>query len=150
MAVQMRQLPGFLAAGIFLAWWIYQKKKIDPAKITGRLGEVYVTVKNKYYIDEFANATVIKGTMALARFQKWIDENLVDGSVRLVGHVSMALATICSWIDKHIVDGLVNWLALTTQSFGSVIRLFQTGRIQQYASLAVGGVILAAAFMILS
>ena len=57
--------------------------------------------------------------------------------------------TDAAWIDKHIVDGTVNLVGLITQSFGSAIRLLQTGRIQQYVSFAVAGGLLAAAFLIL-
>jgi hypothetical protein len=38
----------------------------------------------------------------------------------------------------------------TTQALGSVARLMQTGRIQQYVSFAVGGALLLAAFHILT
>ena len=44
---------------------------------------------------------------------------------------------------------LVNLVGYMTQAFGSVVRLFQTGRIQQYVSFAVVGGILVAAFQIL-
>jgi NADH-quinone oxidoreductase subunit L len=141
---------GVLVLGFTGALWIYGLKRLDPARITGALGEVYVAVKNKYYVDEFVSATVIAGTMWLARAQTWIDENVVDGVVLGVGRVNKALGFVCAWIDKHIVDGAVNWVAHTCQAFGSVIRLFQTGRIQQYVSFAVGGAILVAAFHLLT
>lgn len=137
-------------AGIFMAWWMYNRKKLDPARITGALGEVYVAVEKKYYVDEFVNATVIKGTMVLARFQKWIDETVVDGFVLTIGRINKAFGFVNAWIDKNIVDGIVNWVGALAQSFGSVLRLFQTGRVQQYLSFAVAGGLLAAAFLILT
>ena len=136
-------------AGIFLAWWMYNKKRLSPDRITNSLGEVYVAVKNKYYIDEFNEATVIKGTLGLSKFQKWVDENIVDGFVLLNGRVHKGLGFIGAWIDKNIVDGLVNWVGAVAQAFGSILRLFQTGRVQQYVSFAVAGGLLAAAFLIL-
>jgi NADH-quinone oxidoreductase subunit L len=138
-----------LALGLFGAVWIYLLKKADPAKITARLGEVYTTVLNKYYIDEFVNVVVIKFSIWLAKVQRMIDENLVDGAVLLVGRATKALGFIAAWIDKHIVDGLVNLVGLTTHAFGSAVRQLQTGRIQQYVSFAVAGGLLAAAFLIL-
>jgi len=138
-----------MSSGIFMAWWIYHQRRLDPARITSKLGEVYQAVLNKYWIDEVVNATVIKGTMVLSTVQKWIDEKLVDGFVLLVGRISKGLGFFQAWIDKRIVDGAVNGVGNLTQVFGSVVRLFQTGRIQQYASFAVAGGIALAAGLIL-
>jgi NADH-quinone oxidoreductase subunit L len=107
-------------------------------------------VRDKYYIDEFVNATVIRGTMVAARVQSWIDSNIVDGLVVGTGKTARGFGFLCGWVDKHIVDGAVNWVGNTTQAFSSVVRLFQTGRIQQYISFAVGGALLVAAFHILT
>lgn len=139
-----------LALGFFAALWIYGLKKLDPARITGKLGLVYEAVRDKYYVDEAVNATVIRGTMGLAKGQKWVDENVIDGTVLGVGRLGRGLGTLCAWIDKNIVDGAVNWVGNTTQALGSVARLMQTGRIQQYISFAVGGALLLAAFHILT
>jgi NADH:ubiquinone oxidoreductase subunit 5 (subunit L)/multisubunit Na+/H+ antiporter MnhA subunit len=82
---------GVALGGIAIAYLLYGAKKIDPAKITGALGEVYHAVANKYWIDETVNATVIKMTLWLALAQKWFDENVVDGVVNGVGAVTRAL-----------------------------------------------------------
>ena len=139
-----------LALGLFVAFKMYLRRTWNPAKVTGFLGEGYELVKNKYYIDELVNMTVIRPTMWLSRVQKWIDENIVDGFVLAVGRVGKALGFISAWIDRYLVDGAVNWVGNTTQAFGSVMRLFQTGRIQQYISFAVAGGILVAAFHLLT
>jgi NADH-quinone oxidoreductase subunit L len=141
---------GVLLLGVIGAVLFYLLRKIDPARVTARLGRVYTTVANKYYIDEMVDGSVIRGTMALSRTQTWIDENIVDGLVLLIGRIHKALGFVCAWIDKNIVDGLVNLVAGVTQVSGSVIRMLQTGRIQQYVSFALAGGILLAAFHVLS
>lgn len=137
-------------AGIFVAWRLYVKKRPDPARIVPALGEVYHAVANKYWIDELVDMTVIRLTIGLALFQKWIDENIVDGLVNGVGILTRTLGFGSAWFDLKVVDGSVNGVAATTQAFGSVARLFQTGRIQQYVSFAVAGGVLLAAWLILS
>jgi NADH-quinone oxidoreductase subunit L len=136
--------------GIAIAYAIYLKKLIDPAKITRSLGEIYHLIANKYYIDEIVNASVIRPVMVLASFQKWVDENFVDGIVNGVGKLNRSVGFVAAWIDLHIVDGFVNGIASLTQNLGSIARLFQTGRIQQYVSFAVAGGLVAAAWLILS
>jgi NADH-quinone oxidoreductase subunit L len=141
---------GVLLLGVLGAALLYLWRKIDPARVTAKLGRVYTIVANKYYIDEMVNASVGRGTTALSRILTWIDENIVDGLVLLIGRIHKALGFACAWVDKHIVDGLVNLVASLTQVCGSVVRLFQTGRIQQYVSFAAAGGTLLAAFHILS
>jgi len=136
--------------GILLAWLTYSAKKIDPARIAGGLGEVYHAIRDKYYVDELVQATVIRGTMGLAHLQKWFDERVVDGLVNGIGWVNRAGGSASAWFDRTVVDGIVNAVGMTTQVFGSVIRLLQSGRIQQYVSYAVAGGLAAAAWLILS
>jgi NADH-quinone oxidoreductase subunit L len=141
---------GVAVLGIAIAYAIYLKKLIDPAKIARSLGEVYHLVADKYYVDEIVNASVIRAVMVLASVQKWLDENFVDGIVNGVGKINRGMGFAAAWIDLHIVDGLVNGIASMTQNLGSITRLFQTGRIQQYVSFAVAGGLIAAAWLILS
>ncbi|MEM7305958.1 MAG: NADH-quinone oxidoreductase subunit L [Planctomycetota bacterium] len=136
--------------GIFLAYFLYVRRRDLPAKITGALGIVYETVRDKYYIDQVINATVIKPSVAFGRLLKLIDERLVDGLVLLVGAINKQLGVVSAAFDRIVVDGLVNFVGLVSQTFGAVSRLLQTGRVQQYAAFAVGGALLTAAWLILS
>ncbi|MCZ6598085.1 MAG: NADH-quinone oxidoreductase subunit L [Planctomycetota bacterium] len=136
--------------GILLAWFLYVKRRDLPAKITAKLGAVYETVRDKYYIDELANVTVIRLTLTLAAVQAWFDRNVVDGLVNLVGLSNKGLGFFAAAFDRIVIDGAVTALALASQAFGAVLRLLQTGRIQQYATFAVAGGLLAAAWLILA
>jgi len=136
--------------GILLATITYWRKIIDPAKFTATIAPIYRLVLNKYWIDEFANKTVIRLTVVLAKVLKAFDEYVVDGIVLTVGRINKALGFIHAWFDKTVVDGLVNLVGGLSNTFGAALRLFQTGRIQQYVSFAVGGGLLTAAWLILS
>jgi NADH-quinone oxidoreductase subunit L len=81
---------------------------------------------------------------------KWIDEKIIDGLVLLVGRVNKATGFLSAWFDRMFVDGAVNAVAHVSQASGAAFRLLQTGRIQQYATFAVGGGLLTAAWLILS
>jgi NADH:ubiquinone oxidoreductase subunit 5 (subunit L)/multisubunit Na+/H+ antiporter MnhA subunit len=136
--------------GIAVAAWLYVWKKDIPAKVAGFLGLAYTAVRKRYYIDEFVNATVIRGTWVMVYTQKWFDENVVDGLVKSVGGLNKAFGAVSAWFDKTLVDGAVNAVALASQVFGAAFRLVQTGRIQQYAAFAVGGALLTAAWLLLA
>ena len=94
-----------------------------------RRGEVYGLVANKYYVDEIVNATFIKGSVGLGKVLSWVDANIVDGLVLLVGRIGKSLGSISAWIDRTIVDGAVNFAGGLTQklcvSLRSVMALVQ-------------------------
>jgi len=138
------------SAGIFGAYYLYHRRRDLPAKITGALGVLYTTVRRRYYIDEIADAAVIRPTVRMAYVMKWIDEKIVDGFVLLVGQINKQGGFLSAWFDRIFIDGAVNAVAHVSQVFGAAFRLLQTGRIQQYAAFAVGGALLTAAWMILS
>jgi NADH-quinone oxidoreductase subunit L len=136
--------------GIALAWFLYVRRRDLPARIARALGLVYEAVRDKYYVDELVDATVVRGTLLLTRLSKWIDEHVVDGLVLLVGLVHELLGFLSAWFDRTIVDGCVNAVGLLSQGFSAAMRMLQTGRIQQYAAFAVAGGLLTLAWLILS
>ena len=136
--------------GILGAFYLYVMRRDLPAKITAGLGILYTTCRRRYYIDEIATACVINPCVKLAVILKWIDEKIIDGLVLLVGRVNKATGFLSAWFDRMFVDGAVNAVAHVSQASGAAFRLLQTGRIQQYATFAVGGGLLTAAWLILS
>ncbi len=121
----------------------------NPENIAGGFGELYVTVANKYYIDEIVDACVIRMSMLASKLLRWIDETVVDGLVLLVGRINRSGGGVFAWFDQKVVDGAVNGVGALTQTFGFIARLFQTGRVQQYASFAVAGGLAVAAWLLL-
>lgn len=135
--------------GFLLALLLYGWKRRWPAAIAGALGLLYETVRDKYYIDEFIDMTVIRGSLLTASFLKAFDGRVIDGFVNLVGRTGRNLGTISAWFDRTFIDGAVNGVGALTQVLGSAARLFQSGRIQQYAAFAVAGGLLAAVWLII-
>ena len=94
--------------GIALAWLMYVRRPKDLPLIMGaRLRPVYRVVYNKFYIDEFYAATVVRLT--------------VDGS-RRVWH----------GFDEYVIDGAVHGVAWLWQHAGGAARPLQTGKVQNY------------------
>ena len=87
--------------------------------------------------------------MLASKLLRWIDETVVDGLVLLVGRINRSGGGVFAWFDQKVVDGAVNGVGALTQTFGFIARLFQTGRVQQYASFAVAGGLAVAAWLLL-
>jgi NADH-quinone oxidoreductase subunit L len=79
----------------------------------------------------------VKGPIAQAAY--WFNQNVIDGIVNGAGigarHVAEFLYDV---VDQEIVDGAVNGAGFTAEGGGGILRLFQTGRVQQYAAAFFG------------
>ena len=121
MAHGLVSLPFWLAvAGIATAWFLYLKRTDLPKRIAMELGPLYALVERKYGFDELYSWLFAGGARNLGRGfwrggdQAVIDGLMVNGSARVVG-----------------------W-------FSGVIRLLQTGLLNQYAVAMLFGVMILA------
>jgi NADH-quinone oxidoreductase subunit L len=114
-------LPGvslaLAAAGIALAWAMYQRALIDPARVAGALRPIDWLARRRYGLDALFAALYRFGLLRLAR---------------LVG-----------WIDRYLVDGLLNVVSACTLRAGDRLRGIQSGQPQDYVyGVALGALLL--------
>ena len=111
--------------GILLAWAMYKRNPYLAPSTLGRVSSpIYTLLLNKYYFDE-----------AYERF--------ITGKIYYRG-----IAQISDWIDRNIVDRIVNIVGWLGANFGSLIRELQTGQTQMYATVTSVGIIIIAAIYI--
>lgn len=104
--------------GFTLAWrWYNAEGLAFDAKVRAKWGSIYSRAAAKWNWDEFYEATV-RGP-------------LVDRSAK-----GMSL------FDSRIVDGIVNATGFIVRGVAQILRLFQTGVVQNYAVALVIGVLL--------
>jgi NADH-quinone oxidoreductase subunit L len=104
---------GAVAVGLFAAFALYKNTASDP--LPAKLGGLATAMKNRFYFDEFYEATFIRAHDFIAAVMDWIDRWLVD------------------WGCIGLVRG-------GTDFSGRALRLMQTGNLQTYAFLFVLGV----------
>src|SRR6185369_9905390 len=111
-------------AGFGMAWFLYYKRRDLPERITDKLGGVYSTVLNKYYIDELYYNAII--------------HPLVQGSSKVL------------WrgVDAGIIDGSVNNAAIGAKHASDNVRHMQSGNIRSYAGWVATGAALVLVYMI--
>ena len=131
--------------GLGLGWWYYgraTKPELDKFQIS--------FLKNKWYIDEIYEATVIPFSIWLAEvFTPFIDRTVIDGILHSVaGVVPKIGAFLRRWIDSLIINGLGDLLGFGTNRFGREMKVVQTGKIQQYMIVALLFVALTMAYFV--
>ena len=107
---------GLALAGFALAWAMYQRAAIDPARVASALAPLDYLARRRYGLDAL-----------YAGLYRWI----ILGFSRLIG-----------WIDRYFVDGILNALTALTLRAGDGLRHIQTGRAQDYVYGVAFGVLL--------
>jgi NADH-quinone oxidoreductase subunit L len=132
----------------------YYFRNLGPHGLTRRsrvaLGG-YRLLENKYYLDNlYINGVIRNIQYPLARATYWFDQHVIDGIVNGIAAVSRRLAYFTyDVIDQKVVDGLVNGAGLSAEEGGSILRLIQTGRVQQYAAVLFAAAALFAAALVI-
>jgi NADH-quinone oxidoreductase subunit L len=104
------------AFGIFMAFRAYLQQPQLATGLRERFSGVHRTLLNKYWVDEFYQAAVVKP--------------VYEGSVRL-----------WRFWDEKVVDGTVNGVGYFVEGCSAVLRLFQTGYVGTYALFLTLGVL---------
>ncbi len=104
--------------GLLIAAVIYYWRKISPEVFTENpvLRPIYLLLYNKYYFDEIYSLLFVRGT-------------------------GFGLGKIYAFFDKYVIDGIVNGVAYFTSWCGEVLRLTQTGVVNNYVAYFGIGVV---------
>ena len=133
------------AAGLVVATMVFYWKNA-PAKGAWTRVPAFRALNTflveKYYLDHlFVGGVVgsIKGPIARATY--WTNQKIIDGIVNAVG-VGAKLVGRFTYdvIDQKGVDGIVNGIGVSASETGGVLRLVQSGRVQQYALMLFAAV----------
>jgi NADH-quinone oxidoreductase subunit L len=97
---------------------------------------------NKYYFDWLYTDVIVRFVkLPLARAANWFNQHVLDGVVNGVGKGATETGRwVYRNVDQSVVDGVVNSTGSGAGGAGGVLRLMQSGRIQQYAALFFVGV----------
>ncbi|HHC07578.1 MAG TPA: NADH-quinone oxidoreductase subunit L [Actinobacteria bacterium] len=135
-----------LLVAVFLAYRIFAPDAETQAdRDRFEIPVLYPILRRLYYLDDLYLDGVVRPIMGpVARLVLWVDMVVVDGIVNGAGVLARALSRAVRGVDARVVDGFYDGLAATTGGGGSVLRLFFTGKVQQYAALGFAGVVVLA------
>jgi NADH-quinone oxidoreductase subunit L len=105
-------------AGIAIAWFVYIAQPGLAGRIAEKFGALYQLVYNKYFVDEFYDATVVKPVIEGSRTLLW------------------------RGFDVAVIDGAVNGVGALSRNIGLALRRVQSGNIRSYAVWVLVGAVL--------
>jgi NADH-quinone oxidoreductase subunit L len=122
-----------------LAWFMYTIRTDLPGRLAVQYRDVYEVLVNKYWVDELYEFVFVRGGKALANFLWGFDERVVDGAVNGASHVTVRTSMGSGEFDLYTIDGSVNGVSVVIRVGARVMRLLQTGFVQNYVLAMVLG-----------
>src|ERR1039457_582326 len=115
---------GAAALGFLGAWYLYHKRTDLPARMAAAAGGLYTFVLDKYKVDEFYGAAVIRPIVLASTNILW------------------------KGIDATLIDGAVDEGAAGARDISDGMRHMQSGNIRSYAGWVAFGAAVVIAFMV--
>ncbi len=125
-----------VGAAFFLGWRIYSKvaaqsvRETDP--LENSLPALFRLLQNKFFIDEFYAATVIRLNTAFARCADWMDRVIWGGAVNVVSGFTVVCAQINRALDELGVNAGFDFGCEGLRGAGGFLSWIQNGRVQRY------------------
>ena len=111
-------------AGATLAYVFYVRRPGLLMALSGRLPGIYELLLNKYRVDELYDAIIVRPYVRASTF-------------------------LWKVVDQGLIDGFVNGLAGAVGANGNLWRQAQTGNVQHYALVFLGGVVAILAYYVM-
>jgi NADH-quinone oxidoreductase subunit L len=137
--------------GIGLGWWLYGRKPIlragEPDVLERLRPDIFALLRNKYFVDEIYEASVVRFNAWWAWACHWLDTWVWNGFVQLLAYAVLGCAWVNRFFDEYVVNlGFDEGCRRLTRG-GSWLSLLHSGRVQNY--LRIIGVALAALVLLL-
>jgi NADH-quinone oxidoreductase subunit L len=132
---------GVALGGILLARQFYLLDPALPERLMNRFRGLYITLLNKYWVDEIYDTLFVNRAKGLGTFLARFDLNVIDGGVNGSAWLTRLTASISGFLDYWVVDFAVRRSDLFYY-LSYPLRRLQTGIIQNYAAFTVAGILL--------
>jgi NADH-quinone oxidoreductase subunit L len=131
-----------VAVGIVVGWLIYRHaSEADP--IAQAQPALFRTLENKFWLDELYDWTVIALAKAAAQVSDWMDRNVWDGLVRLLGGLGQLFGGLTKGFDERGINAGVDETTAGTRGLGRAMSAWHSGQIQTYLrTVAIGMLVL--------
>ncbi|HZI31108.1 MAG TPA: proton-conducting transporter membrane subunit, partial [Candidatus Binatia bacterium] len=98
----------FVFLGLGLGWMLYgkrQRKTVEEKDVLeAAQPAIFKLLQNKYFVDEFYEATVIRLNAFLAKFCDFLDQWIFGGAVLLVTYVTIGFSWLYRLMDEYLVN----------------------------------------------
>ena len=139
--------------GLGIGWWLYGNKSPaaeEPDALEKVVPWAWAGLRDRLYVDELYDVTVLALYRFMARAADWIDRRIWGGMVAGVALAFRGLAQLNRLLDIYWVDGGFDKGCEELSNGGGLLANVQTGRVQTYLRLLALGFVVLVAILIWS
>jgi NADH-quinone oxidoreductase subunit L len=122
--------------GLGLGWWFYGRKPLEQSTAPDPLeklpGDIYPLLKNKYWVDELYEHSVIAFNAWWSKACDFFDVWIWNGVVQLVSYLVVGLSWVNRFFDEYVVNLGFDETCRRVALGGKVMSHLQNGRVQSY------------------
>lgn len=141
-----------VAAGMGMAWFLYGRRPMLSAAAVDPVERLqprpFGWLRQRWYVDELYEATVIRWHAGWARGSEWLDRVVLGGMVTVVEYGVVAVAWVSRLIDEYVINVGFDRGCERLRRAGRHLGRLQTGQVQSY--LRVIGVALTVLVLLLT
>ena len=141
-----------VAAGIGAGWRLYGRKPAEKPEAADPLERwqpsIFAMLRQKFYVDELYDATVVRFNANFSRFCHWLDGVALDTLVLVVSHLVLGLSWLNRIVDEYVVNFGFDAVCQRLRNGGGFLSRLQDGQVQNY--LRVLGLALAVLLLLLT
>ncbi|MGA9672218.1 MAG: NADH-quinone oxidoreductase subunit L [Terracidiphilus sp.] len=140
-------------AGLGLGWWLYVGKSPRPEEpdvLERAMPPVWGWLRDRLYMDELYDATVIAFYGWWAKVADWMDRRVWGGAVSGVTWGFGLWAQLNKFLDSNVVDGGFDKGCEELSTGGGMLSQVQNGRVQTYLRILALAIVALVAILIWS
>ena len=124
-------------------------KNLTKKRRVARAG--YTFLVNKYYLDYLYESIIVAGISGpISRAMYWVNQNVIDAIVNRTATTTRDVGNfVYKQVDQGVVDRGVNGAGEAAEGAGGVLRLLQSGKVQQYGALLFGAAAIGALALVI-
>jgi NADH-quinone oxidoreductase subunit L len=125
-----------VAAGLWLGWSLYGARPARTAAEVDPLERLhpgpFSVLRDKFYVDEFYGATVLRASAWWAGICDWLDRSVWTGVVQAVSFMVLGLSWLSRLIDEYVVNLGFDKGCAKLREGGGLFSRVQSGQVQSY------------------
>ena len=125
-----------VAIGIGSAWALYSKISDQPAESSDPLEKlpfrIFNLFRNKFFIDELYEYTVLRLNAAVTHFADWLDRAVWGGIVKAFSSLTVGLSWFSRTVDEQVVNLGFDQGCESVRDSSRTLSKIQDGKVQHY------------------
>jgi NADH-quinone oxidoreductase subunit L len=122
--------------GLGLGWWFYGREPAErqdqPDPLERLPADAFAILRNKYWVDEIYEHSIVAWNNALGRACNWLDVWVWTGFVQLVSYIVLGLSWLNRVCDEFVVNLAFDKSCGNLRLGGKLFSRLQDGRVQRY------------------